>query len=56
MKKMIQVTTTTGSRADALRIAKNLVSRHLAAAVQVSGPNASCYWWKGKMTQAEEWV
>lgn len=56
MKKMIQVMTTTGNREDALRIAENLVSRHLAAAVQVSGPNSSCYWWKGKLTQAEEWV
>ena len=56
MTNMIQVMTTTGNREDAQRIAEDLVSQHLAAAVQVSGPSTSCYWWKGKMTQAEEWV
>jgi periplasmic divalent cation tolerance protein len=52
----IQVTTTVATRADADRIARALVERGLAACVQVAGPIASTYRWKGAIETAEEWL
>lgn len=56
MSEFLQITTTTGTRADADRIAAELVSRRLAGCVQVSGPIASTYRWQGKMEISEEWL
>jgi periplasmic divalent cation tolerance protein len=56
MAEFIQVTTTTGARHDAERIATELVSRRLAACVQISGPVASTYRWKGAVETTEEWL
>jgi periplasmic divalent cation tolerance protein len=51
----IQVTTTTGERENADRIAQALVESRLAACVQVLGPLTSTYRWRGQIEIAEEW-
>jgi periplasmic divalent cation tolerance protein len=56
MSEYIQATTTTGARHDAERIAAELVSRRLAACVQISGPIVSTYRWQGEIETAEEWL
>lgn len=56
MTEFIQITTTTGKRPDAEQIASELISRRLAACVQVSGPVVSTFRWQGKVETAEEWV
>lgn len=56
MAEYIEVHTTIDSQQGAQKIANALVSRRLAACIQVSGPIISTYWWQGKMEQAEEWV
>lgn len=38
------------------RIAEDLVARQLAACVQVLGPMASIYTWKGEVHRAQEWL
>ena len=40
----------------ARRIADDLVSRRLAACVQVLGPMLSVYTWEGEVHRAEEWL
>jgi periplasmic divalent cation tolerance protein len=56
MSELLQVTTTTGTREVAERIAVELVDRRLAACVQVSGPIRSTYRWQGQVESAEEWT
>ena len=56
MTDYLQVSTTTGDRHDAEQIATELVSRRLAACVQISGPIHSTYRWQGKVETAEEWL
>jgi uncharacterized protein involved in tolerance to divalent cations/uncharacterized glyoxalase superfamily protein PhnB len=56
MADCLQVFTSTASKDDAQRIAQELVSRRLAACVQVLGPIASTYWWNGKVETADEWL
>ena len=56
MTDFLQVTTTTGERDDAERIAEALVERRLAACVQILGPLASTYRWKGGVENAVEWL
>lgn len=56
MSQIVQVTTVTPSRGDAVGIARRLVEKRLAACAQVAGPITSIYWWKGSMEEAEEWV
>jgi periplasmic divalent cation tolerance protein len=53
---LLQVSTTTGTREVAERIAVELVDRRLAACAQVSGPIVSTYRWEGKIENSEEWV
>jgi periplasmic divalent cation tolerance protein len=55
MTEFVQITTTTAARADAERIATELVERRLAACAQISGPIQSTFRWQGKMENAEEW-
>jgi periplasmic divalent cation tolerance protein len=52
----IQVLTTTEKKEDAERIARVLLEKRLAGCVQIIGPMASRYWWKGKIEAAEEWL
>lgn len=56
MKGCIQIFTTTDSKKDAANIAEVLVSKKLAACVQVVGPITSIYRWKGKVETAREWM
>jgi periplasmic divalent cation tolerance protein len=56
MSEFVQITTTTGTREVAERIAVELVSRRLAACVQVSGPIQSTFRWQGAVETAEEWL
>ena len=56
MERYVQTVTTTGTRADARRIARALVDRRLAACVQVLGPVESTYRWQGKVVTAREWL
>jgi periplasmic divalent cation tolerance protein len=56
MSEFLQVTTTTGTRQDAERIAAELVARRLAGCVQISGPIASTNRWQGKSETSEEWL
>ena len=48
--------TTTASRAEADTIASALVSRRLAACVNIVGPIASVYRWKGEVERSEEFL
>ncbi len=53
---ILQVVTTTGSQAEAERIAAELVARRLAACVQTSGPITSTYRWQGRVETSTEWI
>lgn len=55
MKSYIQVITTTETKEQAQTIAQHLVEAKLAACVQITGPIASTYRWKGKVETANEW-
>lgn len=55
MSSLLLVVTTLPSREAADRIAAALVEERLAACVQVTGPVASTYRWKGAVERAEEW-
>jgi periplasmic divalent cation tolerance protein len=55
MAEFIQVLTTVERREEAERIARSLVEKRLAACVQIVGPIASTYRWKGEVETAEEW-
>jgi len=52
----IQVLTTVDDEEKASKIAKVLLEKRLAACVQVLGPIASSYWWKGKIERTNEWM
>jgi periplasmic divalent cation tolerance protein len=48
--------TTAGSREQAQSLATELVSRRLAACVNIVGPISSVYRWKGEVESAEEYI
>lgn len=50
------VFTTFESKAEADLFAENAVSRRLAACVNVVGPVASTYWWRGVREKTEEFL
>jgi len=52
----IQVFTTIDDRALADRMADALISRRLAACVQITGPVTSVYRWQGKVETSQEWL
>jgi len=56
MTGYIQVLTTVENKADAERIARNLVKKRLAACVQVVGPLTSYFHWQGKLDTAGEYL
>ena len=56
MGEYIQVSTTTGSKEDALKIARKIIQERLAACVQVEGPIESIYRWEEKIQEDEEWL
>jgi periplasmic divalent cation tolerance protein len=51
---ILTVTTTVGSRADAQRLARELVQRRLAACVQVEDGLVAFYHWKGELCEDAE--
>ncbi|HEU5377174.1 MAG TPA: divalent-cation tolerance protein CutA [Ktedonobacteraceae bacterium] len=55
MAEPIMVITNTSTQQEALQIASKAIERHLAAAVNISGPMTSVYRWQGKVETAEEW-
>jgi periplasmic divalent cation tolerance protein len=56
MSEFVQVMTTTGSRDEALALARGLVERQLAACVHVAGPISSTYRWQGNVETSDEWT
>jgi periplasmic divalent cation tolerance protein len=56
MSEFVQITTTTGTRHDAEQIAAELVTRRLAACVQITGPIVSTFRWQERIETAEEWI
>jgi periplasmic divalent cation tolerance protein len=50
------VLTTAGSEAEAKKIARALVERHLAACVNIVPQISSIYRWQGKVEEAQEWL
>jgi periplasmic divalent cation tolerance protein len=56
MTDYIQVVTTTEKKEDAQKIARALVEKRLAGCVQIIGPIASTYHWKGVIETAGEWM
>ncbi len=54
--EFVEVRTTIDTKEGAQKIAETLVSKRLAACVQVGGPITSTYWWQGKIEVAEEWI
>jgi periplasmic divalent cation tolerance protein len=52
---VIQVVTTTARKNEAETIASELVTRRLAACVQVIGPMASVFRWQGGVEHSQEW-
>jgi len=56
MKEYIQITTITGSKENAEKIANELVQNRYAACVQIVGPITSVYWWKEIVEKAVEWL
>jgi periplasmic divalent cation tolerance protein len=56
MNDFVQITTATGTRDLADRIALELIERRLAACVQIAGPIVSTFRWQGKVETADEWL
>ena len=56
MASLVQVLTTIDSAEAAQALADALVGERLAACVQVIGPIASTYWWKGRVARSSEWL
>jgi len=56
MAAYIQVITTVERQEDAERIARHLVENRLAACVQLVGPIASTYRWRGAIESSREWL
>jgi periplasmic divalent cation tolerance protein len=52
---MLVAWTTVALRADAERLATDVIDRGLAACVQFEGPVTSVYRWEGKTTRSEEY-
>jgi periplasmic divalent cation tolerance protein len=56
MSNYLQITTTTSSETEAEQVARALVTKRLAACVQIVGPVTSVYWWEDEVETAEEWL
>jgi periplasmic divalent cation tolerance protein len=54
--KFIAVLVTCGSEEEALRIARSLVEKRLAACVNLVSPVRSIYRWEGKILDEKEWI
>lgn len=54
MTEFIELTTTTATEEEALKLARLLVQQRLASCVQISGPIQSLYRWQGEVCHATE--
>lgn len=54
MSALLQVSTTVATRADALRLARQMVQAQLAACVQIEAIH-SVYRWQGELHEEDEW-
>jgi periplasmic divalent cation tolerance protein len=54
-QRLLQIVTTVPDDDQARRLARLMVSRRMAACVQITGPIFSVYPWQGKIEQSEEW-
>lgn len=54
MTEFIELTTTTATEDEAIKLARLLVQQRLACCVQISGPMQSIYRWQGEICQATE--
>ena len=52
---IVEIRTTVGDHAAADALASRLVRERLAACVQIDGPIASTYAWRGGVETAQEW-
>lgn len=52
---IVAISTTFGSRGEAVACGERLVARRLAACVQVDGPMTSTYRWRAAVETSEEW-
>jgi periplasmic divalent cation tolerance protein len=55
LTEYVQVLTTVSSKEEAERVCSTLIEQRLAACVQILGPIASRYRWKGEIEEAQEW-
>ncbi|WP_405985635.1 divalent-cation tolerance protein CutA [Streptomyces sp. NBC_00872] len=55
MADVWQVSTATGTREEAVALAKSVVTARLAAGAQVVGPVVSVFWHRGEFGTGEEW-
>lgn len=51
---MLIAWTTVSQRAEAERLATDIIDHRLAACVQIEGPVISCYRWEGKVERTKE--
>ncbi|HVE47388.1 MAG TPA: divalent-cation tolerance protein CutA [Acidimicrobiales bacterium] len=56
LSQCVQVQIAAADREEAGRIAELLLTRRLAACVQLIGPVHSRYWWHGELEEAGEWL
>jgi periplasmic divalent cation tolerance protein len=56
MSKFIQISTTTSTKEEAEIISEIVVSKKIAACVQILGPIKSRYWWKDNIETDDEWL
>ncbi|GAB3278618.1 hypothetical protein GCM10027589_04770 [Actinocorallia lasiicapitis] len=56
MTDILNVTTATGTRAEALAVLRSAVHNKFAASGQVTGPVAAAWWHNGEFGESEEWV
>lgn len=54
--EILVVTTTAARKDEAESLAAEVVTRRLAACVQIVGPIASVFHWQGKVEHSEEWL
>ncbi|MEW2547246.1 divalent-cation tolerance protein CutA [Streptomyces sp. NPDC047002] len=55
MTDFVQVSTATETRDQAVRLARSVVRRRLAAGAQIIGPVTSVFWHLGEFGTGEEW-
>jgi periplasmic divalent cation tolerance protein len=53
---VVTIETAVGSESAAMSLADALIEERLAACVQILGPMASTYRWKGEVERATEWL